>query len=142
MYFLDKQHEDGFIQNFGGYMLETGAALWSMGEHFRYTRDEQWVRQIEPKLIKACEYLHRWRERNLRPELKGKGYGMLEGKTADPEDPFRSFMLNGYAYLGMSRVAEMLKEIDPPQSERWQKEAEALKGDIRTAMFENMGRPP
>ncbi len=32
-YFLDKQHEDGFMQNFGGYMLETGAALWSIGEH-------------------------------------------------------------------------------------------------------------
>jgi hypothetical protein len=48
MYFLDKQHDDGFIQNFGGYMLETGAALWSMGEHYRYTRDEAWVRQISP----------------------------------------------------------------------------------------------
>ena len=31
MYFLDKQHDDGFIQNFGDYMLETGAALWSLG---------------------------------------------------------------------------------------------------------------
>ena len=39
MYFLDKQHEDGMIQNFGGYMIETGAALWSIGEYFRYTRD-------------------------------------------------------------------------------------------------------
>ena len=26
-YFLDKQHEDGFMQNFGGYMVETGAVL-------------------------------------------------------------------------------------------------------------------
>ena len=54
-YFLDKQHEDGFIQNFGGYMLETGAALWSMGEHYRYTRDDEWVRQIEPKLLFTAE---------------------------------------------------------------------------------------
>ena len=141
-YFLDKQHEDGFIQNFGGYMLETGAALWSMGEHYRYTRDDAWVRRIEPKLIKACEFLGRWRARNLRDDLKGKGYGMLEGKTADPEDPFRSFMLNGYAYLGLSRVSEMLREIDPAQSARWGKEAEALRSDIRTAMFQTMGRSP
>ena len=142
MYFLDKQHDDGFIQNFGGYMLETGAALWSMGEHYRYTRDEAWVRQISPKLIKACEYLRKWRARNLREDLRGKGYGMLEGKTADPEDPFRSFMLNGYAYLGMARVAEMLRKSDPSESEKWRKEAEALKGDIRTALFEVMGRSP
>ena len=142
MYFLDKQHDDGFIQNFGGYMLETGAALWSIGEHYRYTRDEAWVRQIAPKLIKACEYLHNWRARNLREDLRGKGYGMLEGKTADPEDPFRSFMLNGYAYLGMARVSEMLSKVDPVQSERWRKEAEALKSDIRTALFEVIGRSP
>jgi hypothetical protein len=142
MYFLDKQHDDGFIQNFGGYMLETGAALWSMGEHYRYTREDLWVRQIAPKLIKACEFLHNWRARNLRDDLRGKGYGMLEGKTADPEDPFRSFMLNGYAYIGMARVAEMLSRVDPVQSEKWRKEAEALKSDIRTALFEVMGRSP
>ena len=48
-YFLDKQHEDGFIQNFGGYMLETGPALWTMGEHYRYTRDDGWVKAIAPQ---------------------------------------------------------------------------------------------
>ena len=39
-FFLDRQREDGFIQNFGGYQLETGPALWTMGEHYRYTRDD------------------------------------------------------------------------------------------------------
>jgi hypothetical protein len=142
MYFLDKQHDDGFIQNFGGYMLETGAALWSIGEHYRYTRDEAWVRKVAPKVIKACEYLHAWRARNMRDDLRGRGYGMMEGKTADPEDPFRSFMLNGYAYLGLARVSEMLAKVDPVQSERWRKEADALKSDIRGALFEAMGRSP
>jgi hypothetical protein len=141
-YFLDKQHESGFMQNFSGYMLETGAALWSMGEHYRYTRDDAWVRRIEPKLVKACQYIGEWRRRNLREDLRGKGYGMLEGKVADPEDPYRSFMLNGYHYLGMSRVAEMLALVDPPESAKWRKEAEALKGDIRLAAFEAMARSP
>ena len=141
-YFLEKQHPDGFIQNFGGYMLETGAALWSMGEHYRYTRDDAWVRAIAPKLIKSCEFLSRWRARNLRDDLHGKGYGMLEGKTADPEDPFRSFMLNGYAYLGLARVAEMLRQVDPAASARWDREAQALRRDIRTAFFESMERSP
>jgi hypothetical protein len=34
-------------------------------------------------------YLRRWRAHNLREDLRGQGYGMLEGETADPEDPFR-----------------------------------------------------
>ena len=56
MYFLDKQQDDGMIQNFGGYMGETGSVLWSIGEYYRYTHDTAWVRQIEPKLLKSCEY--------------------------------------------------------------------------------------
>lgn len=141
-YFLDKQHEDGFIQNFGGYMLETGAALWSLGEHYRYTGDRDWVRQIAPKLIRSCEFLRQWRARNQREELRGRGYGMLDGKTADPEDPYRSFMLNGYAYLGLNRAAEMLEAVDPAQAETWRREAASLRSDIRAAVFEGMARAP
>ena len=70
-YFLDKQHESGFMQNFSGYMLETGSALWSMGEHYPLpTRDDGWVRRIEPKLVKACQYIADWRRRNLREDLR------------------------------------------------------------------------
>ncbi len=70
------------MQNFGGYMLETGAALWSMGEHYRYTRDDEWVKQIEPKLLKACEFMLKWRQRNQHDDLRGRGYDLMEGKVA------------------------------------------------------------
>ena len=61
--------------------------------------------KLSPKLLKACDFLFQWREKNKRAELIGKGYGMIDGKVADPEDQFHQFMLNGYAYLGISRVA-------------------------------------
>ncbi|MCU6711200.1 hypothetical protein M6D81_21125 [Paenibacillus sp. J5C_2022] len=141
-FFLDKQHEDGLMQNYGGYMLETGAALWSLGEHYRYTRDEEWVIKIKDHLLKAFDYLAKWRDRNKTEELRGKGYGMLEGKTADPEDPFRSFMLNGYAYMGMSRLAEMLRNVDPGSSALVDTEAQALKEDIRQGLFATMASSP
>jgi hypothetical protein len=142
MYFLDKQHDDGMIQNFGGYMVETGAALWSMGEYFRYTRDTDWVKQVEPKLLKACDFLLQWREKNKKEELKGKGFGMIDGKVADPEDQFHQFMLNGYAYLGMTRVSEMLETVDKTNSARLKKEAEAWRQDIRTSFFNSMAGSP
>lgn len=141
-YFLDKQHENGFIQNFGGYMVETGAALWSMGEYFRYTRDAAWIQSVKPKLLKSCDYLIQWRNRNKKEELRGQGYGMIEGKVADPEDHFHQFMLNGYAYLGMSRIAEVLREIDPAQSEKIRTEADAWKEDIRESFFNAMALSP
>lgn len=141
-YFLDKQHADGFIQNFNGYMLETGAALWTLGEHYRYTRDDAWARSIAPKVIKSCEYLAAWRARNRTDALRGRGYGLIEGKVADPDDPFHSFMLNGYAYLGLARAAELLAAIDPAASARWRAEADALRADIRSALATSMARSP
>ena len=71
-----------------------------------------------------------------------KGYGMLEGKTADPEDPFRSFMLNGYAYLGLSRVAEMFEKLGLAEFARWKTEAEELKADIRDSFFSALASSP
>jgi hypothetical protein len=141
-YFIAKQHEDGFIQNFGGYMLETGAALWSLGEHYRLTRDDAWVKHIEPNLIKACDYLLRWSERNQREELRGHGYGLLDGKVGDPEDPYHIFMLNGYAFLGLARTAEMLAQTNPAESDRLKVEAEKLKGLIRGALEQAVARSP
>ncbi len=142
MYFLDKQHDDGMIQNFGGYMVETGAALWSMGEYFRYTNDTAWVRQVKSKLLKACDFLINWREKNKKESLRGKGYGMIDGKVADPEDQYHQYMLNGYAYLGISRVAEMLYPVDPANSLRLRKEADSWKQDIRTSLVNSLAISP
>jgi hypothetical protein len=141
-YFFDKQHEDGFMQNYGGYMVETGAVLWSLGEYLRYTDDKEWIKQLKPKVLKSCDYLLQWRAKNRVDSLRGKGYGMIDGKVADPEDNFHQFMLNGYAYLGLSRVSEMLAVIDPDQSNRLRKEAEAWKKDIRESFFNEMALSP
>ena len=141
-FFLAKQHDDGFMQNFNNYMLETGAVLWTMGEHYRYTHDDAWRQRVRPNVTRACAYLHAWRARNLQPELKHDGYGMLDGKTADPDDPFRSFMLNGYAYLGLSRAAEMYADVAPTEAAAWRAEAEALKENIRESLAASFERTP
>lgn len=141
-YFLDKQHDDGMIQNFGGYMVETGAALWSMGEYFRYTNDTSWIKQFEPKLVKACDFLLHWRAKNKKEELRGKGFGMIDGKVADPEDQFHQYMLNAYAYIGLSRVAEMLENVDPLQSKKLKLEAEAWRRDIRASLMNSLSNSP
>lgn len=141
-FFLEKQRDDGFMQNFNGYMLETGAVLWTMGEHYRYTRNDAWLKRVHPKVTKAWQFLRDWRARNLQPELKGNGFGMLDGKTADPDDPFRSFMLNGYAYLGLARTAEMLGRHAPEEARQCRELADTLKADIRATLEAMMKRSP
>jgi len=141
-YFIEKQHEDGFMQNFDGYMLETGAVLWTMGEHFRYTKDKEWVRKIKSSIIRAANYIIQWIEKNKIEDFYGRGYGMINGKVGDPEDPYHIFMLNGYAYLGLDRASEMLKAINDIEWRKIKKYAKQLKKNIRNSFFSAMARSP
>ena len=142
-YFVEKQHEDGLIQNLGGYMLETGSVLWTMGEHWRLTRDEQWAAAVRDSVVKAAEYLIRWREQNLEDTLKnGKGYGMIKGKVADPEDHFHSFMLNAGAYAGLAAAGELLSVCDPDHAARYGKLAAELRDNIRETLARSMALSP
>ncbi len=129
-YFLNTQQEDGSIVNFAGYTIETGAVLWSIGEYYRYTGDRQWIEQYKGHILKACDYLLEWRRRNLREELKGRGYGMIDGKVADPVDPYHQFMLNGYSYLGLKRIGEVLAEVGYEEAKKLTAEAKAWRQDI------------
>ncbi|MHB0859239.1 MAG: glucosidase family protein [Anaerolineae bacterium] len=143
-YFIAKQHPNGFMQNFDTYMLETGCVLWTMGEHYRYTRDETWAARVRPAVLKACQYLIDWHERNRREELRGRGYGLVEGKVGDPEDAegTRVFMMNGFAALGLTRAAELLAAVDPEAAIGVQAEADKLHTDLRTAFLEALGQGP
>ncbi len=142
-FFLERQRPDGFIQNFAGYQLETGPVLWTMGEHFRYTRDIDWAQRVKPKMMKSCEYLLNWRERNKTEECRKNGcYGLLDGKVADPEDFFHSFMLNGISYIGLARAAEILSVIDPSEGKKLSGEVEQFKEDIRDAYYRSLAKAP
>lgn len=141
-YFLDTQQEDGRIVNFGGYTIETGGVLWSIGEYYRYTRDRQWIEKNKPQILKACYYLLEWRRRNLREEFRGRGYGMIDGKVADPVDPYHQFMLNGYSYLGLKRISEVLEEIGCDEAQQLVAEVAAWRQDILDSFHACMASSP
>ena len=141
-YFIEKQHDDGFIQNFGGYMLETGYALWSMGQHYLYTRDDEWAKRVSKNVIAACEYNLRWREDNLDESLRGNGYGMISGKVADPDDMFHSFALNSGAYAGFVGASKLLEKVDPASAEKYGKLAVEYRENIIESLKENLVNAP
>ncbi|WP_368498224.1 hypothetical protein [Herbiconiux sp. A18JL235] len=136
-YFLDKQRPDGSIQNFNGYMLETQAVLWTLGEHYRYVCDDRWAEQIAPGVIRAVDFLRRWRE-----DSSSSQGGLLTGKTADPDDETGSFMLNGLAAAALVRAAELIQTCDPERSASWRGEAEALVADVLAALHDAVAASP
>ena len=141
-HFLTKQQDDGLILNFSSYMSETGAILWTIGEHYKYTRDAEWIRGLKSQILKSCDYIIRWRERNKIESLRGKGYGLIEGQVADPEDPYHIYFLNAHACEALRRIGETLRDIDPIESDRLLKEADEFRADLLTAINENMANSP
>ncbi len=142
-FFLDTQHDDGFIQNYSGYELETQAFLWCASEHYKYhPRRRVGTAGRATDSCGHVEYLGKWRERNLREDLRGKGYGLLEGRVADPIEPYRYFMANAYFYAGLHGAVQMLRRVDPAESRRLGREAAAVREDVRNAFFEATARSP
>lgn len=141
-YFFEKQRPSGQMQNYLHYQSETGPVLWTAGEHYRYTRDLDWVRSIADKLIKASDFLIDWRRRNMSEELRGAGYGMHDGAVADPKEPTHYFMNAGYTCLGLSRVAEMLGAIGDGRADAIRQEALAMQQDVLDSLDAALARGP
>lgn len=142
MYFFETQQDNGLIANYSGYMVETGAVLWNVGEYFRYTNDTEWILKLMPKILKSCDYLMKWRDENKRKDLVGKGYGMIDGKVADPEDNFHQFMLNGYSYMGLKRIVEILDLLNKPEADKYNEELLQWRKDIKEALTTSLELSP
>jgi hypothetical protein len=144
-YFYAKQQDTGFMQNFGfqgGYMGETGAVLWTSYLHTLYSNDTGWIREKEDKIVRACDFLIQWARNNMRDNLIGRGYGMVDGKVADPEDPYHAYMLNAYALAGLSGAVKMLETIRSSDTDRIRKATGELKKNILTAIDQSMADAP
>ncbi len=142
MYFAKKQREDGFMQNFQSYMSETGCGLWTLAQHFKYTRDIKWLEGIKDNLIRGCNYLMKWADESRDESLRGRGYGMIYGKIADCEDHFHNYMLNATTYGGVKACAEVLAYVDEKEAARIGAFAEELKGNIIESLKESFAVGP
>lgn len=141
-FFLAKQHPDGMMRNFNGHQSEPGAVLWSFAEHFRYTRDEQWLAQRLPQLMKTANLLLNWRARNMRAELRGRGYGLIDGQWGDMAESFHGFGLNAIALRGVMELADVLRDLRHAEAGRLEREGAEWKKDLLEAVERSMAEAP
>jgi hypothetical protein len=142
-FFLIRQREDGFIQNYNNYESETGALLWTIGEHYRYTHDNIWLKRIFPQVKKAVAYLRKWRDRNKVEDYHVKGfYGLVDGKIADPDDFYHSFFLNAGTYAGMREIGSAYCNIAPEYADELNMEVAKYRDDLRKSLEFAMGTAP
>ena len=128
------------------YVFNTGFILWNLGNHYCLTGDRAWLEQVIPNMVKACDWLDEQRRTTVGKDLSGRP--VMESGFFPPcglEDEGRWFywvMTNGYFYLGMSTVAELLAEIGHPDAGRIADEAKAYLRDLRRGIGESIVRCP
>jgi hypothetical protein len=129
-----------------GYVFNTGFILWNLCNHYWLTGDRQWLEKIIPNMIKACDWLAEQRRTTIGRDANGNL--LIESGFFPPcglEDEDRWFywvMTNGYFYLGMASVANVLTEIGHPDAKRIAEEAKAYLSDLHRGIGEATIRCP
>jgi hypothetical protein len=119
-----------------GYNLDHGTVLWSLVEHYWFTRDKEWLKKTTPSLKRAADWVIE--QRKLTRVLDGGApcpeYGLLPaGRLEDNFDWGHWFSVNAYASLGLSELARALAEAGDASAARYRKEAESFRADLRRA---------
>jgi len=134
---LSFMHTNGLLAvNFGD--TDTGTALWAMAEHYRLTRDADWLRRVAPKMRLMCQWILDQRHAALTRADKepATAKGLVRYKPyADLLHPAADYFSNGYLWKGLDAAARVFAEIGlNDEAAKIQAESDAYLKDIRASM--------
>ncbi len=117
---------------------DTGAALWTMSEHYWITRDADWLRRVAPKMLQMCDWIIGQRADALAKadQEPAVARGFIRYKPyADLLHPAADYFSNSYLWKGLNAAADALAAIGMSEpAARLKREAEAYRKDIRASM--------
>lgn len=121
------------------YGLDHGTVLWTLGEHYLYTRNRAWFERIWPNMRKAIDWIVAQRHSTMLRDANGQPapeYGLLPASALeDNSDWAHWFANNSFSWAGMDRAARALEDLKHPEAARVRKEADAFLHDLRTAVL-------
>lgn len=136
----------GFYRFWPIYTVNQGGVLLALADHYKFTRDDQWLQRVAPAIAAGCDFIVRERKRTMRlaPDgAKPLHYGLAPaGCVADPRDWQYSFMLNAWFYAGLKNAADVLAHADHSKAQALNVEAAAYKECILRAFKESVALSP
>jgi hypothetical protein len=130
-------HTNGLLAiNFGD--TDTGTALWMMAEHYRFTRDRDWLRRVAPKMRLMCRWIVEQRHAALAQAAKAPkvARGLICYRPyADLLHPAADYFSNGYLWKGLDATARVFAETGlKGEAAQLQREADEYFKDIQASM--------
>jgi hypothetical protein len=107
----------------GGYNQHHGWILWMLAEHYRFTRDDVWLRRSSAGIVKACDWIINETKRTAdRPELER---GLLPaGSLEDIGDWWTWLSTSCYTWRGLDSAAWALEQIQHLEAARLREAAD------------------
>jgi hypothetical protein len=108
----------------GGYNQHHGWILWTLTEHYRFTRDEAWLRRVAPGIVAAADWI-------IRESVRTTGRNDLAqdllppGDLEDIGDWWTWLSTSCYTWRGLDGAAWALEQIQHPDAPRIRAAAEA-----------------
>jgi hypothetical protein len=134
-------HRSGFAYN-----LDPGFIMETLVDHYRLTADRAWLERVASKLVAACDFIIRERERTKTNNPDGSrslAWGLLPAGHLEDNPEWRHwFAVNAHAYNGLRGIASILEEIDHADAQRLTDAAAAYREDIRQAARRAMIEAP
>jgi hypothetical protein len=122
-----------------GYGLDHGTVLWTLAQHYFYTRDRAWFRDAWPHMRKAIDWIEEQRKTTMLKDVDGtksRAWGLLPAsKLEDNDDWANWFAINAYAYAGMNLTAQILQEVGDQTAGEIKQAADQYRQDLRNAVL-------
>jgi hypothetical protein len=116
------------------YGLDHPTVLWTLGEHYLYSRNKEWLLHAWPHMEKAIAWIQKQREATRQPGARE--YGLLPASSLEDNSDWANwFSINSYAWAGLDRAARALADIGHPEAARIRAAADSYRSELRNAVL-------
>ncbi|MCC6697158.1 MAG: hypothetical protein IT365_16135 [Candidatus Hydrogenedentes bacterium] len=120
------------------WMCETGSVMWAMAEKYRYSHDDEWLKQNKESILAAWDWIQGERARTRRYTDAGEPaayFGLLpKGRVHDWNDWHYFFFSDTYTWQGMSTMAQAFLTAGFPEADRMVGEADEYRDCLLAAI--------
>ena len=144
-FFIHRYNTNGFLTT-GYTTFGTAWHLWTLGEHYRLTSDQEWLRQVAPEIARVGHWIIHQTERTQKLDAHGKPSPesglMPPGVLADWNSFAYHFAMNAYYAAALRELGDALGDIGHPDATFFKKHAAELKANTLRAYAWAQSRSP
>jgi len=124
--------------------VKNGFVLWGVVEHYKLSRDREWLERALPPMLASCDWIKRERATTKKFDENGEksiAYGVLPPhRISDWQVDQFGLWTDSWNYRGLAGTAEILQEVGHPRAEEMMREAADYRKCLRDAVQKSIGR--